>query len=86
MDRGGDGREMTCGVPIEVMAASIKSLTVASHARPGVSFTDGEVDRSCGAWHERDDGGLVALVDDPQRPLPRSKPRSSTFVEHASET
>jgi hypothetical protein len=32
-----------------------------------VAFTDGQVDRSRGAWHERDGGGLVALAHDPQR-------------------
>ena len=34
--------------------------------RPLAAFTDGEVDGAGGAWHERDDRGLVAFADDAQ--------------------
>jgi hypothetical protein len=45
----------------------IKALSVASHQdRPLVAFTDREVNRSSGAWHERDHGRLVALAGDAQ--------------------
>ena len=34
-----------------------------------MAFTDGQVDRSRGAWDKRDGGGLVALAHDPQRAM-----------------
>jgi hypothetical protein len=42
---------------------------VANQDRSHGAFADGEVDRAGGAWHERDDGGLVALADDAQRAM-----------------
>ena len=34
--------------------------------RPGGPLADGKVDRTCGAGHDGDDGGLVSLPDDPE--------------------
>ena len=50
-----------------VRCAAVKSLAVsAAQDRPGGPLADGKVDRACGAGHDGDDGGLVALPDDPE--------------------
>jgi hypothetical protein len=47
--------------------ATVESLTVtATKHRTVVSLTDGEVDRSGGARHQRDGRWLVAFADDSQ--------------------
>jgi hypothetical protein len=48
----------------------VEALTVVTDQNRSFSpFTDGEVDGSRGARHQRDQGGLVALPDDPQYPV-----------------
>jgi hypothetical protein len=54
-----------------VRGAPLKPLPVtALQDRPFVSFPDGEVDRACGAWDERHDGGFVAVTHDAKRAVP----------------
>jgi hypothetical protein len=61
-------------------SATIEPAAVATDKyRAGRSLADGEVDRAGGPWNERDDGWLVALADDLERAVPRSKPRSSCW-------
>lgn len=51
--------------------ASVQSLpAAASQDRTLVAFADGEIDRAGGAQHEADDGGFLALADDPQGAMP----------------
>jgi hypothetical protein len=38
------------------------------------ALANGEVDRAGGSWHERDGRRLVALADDPQRPMAPLEP------------
>ena len=53
-----------------VCGAAIQALSVTTlQDRPLDPLTDGEVDRARGARRERDDGGLVAFADDPQRAM-----------------
>jgi hypothetical protein len=53
-----------------VGSAPVEALTVVTEKdRSFAPFTDGEVDGSCGAGYQRDQGRLVALADDPQYPV-----------------
>jgi hypothetical protein len=69
---GGDRQYERCaadqpGLLPSVRGASIESLSVTSAQDQAlVAFADCEVDRAGGARHEGDDGGLVALADNPQ--------------------
>ena len=50
---------------------AVEPLTVMAEQDPTVtSFSDRKVHGACGAWHERDDGRLAALAEDPQRAMP----------------
>jgi len=67
--------------------SAIEALAVTpTQDRPLMALTDGEVDRACRSRHERDGRRLVALSDDRSVRWPRSSPRSSTLVAHASLT
>jgi hypothetical protein len=50
-------------------AAVEAGSVVTDEDRTAPSVTDRKVDRAGGARHERDDCRLVALTDDPQRPV-----------------
>ncbi len=53
-----------------VCSAPVEALTVSSaQDRTLATLTDSQVDGPCGARHQRDDGGLAALAEDPQRPV-----------------
>ena len=66
---------------------AIETLTiVAQQDRSLAPFADCEVHGARRAWHERDDGRLATLAEDPQRAMPRAKPRSPMSVSHASLT
>jgi hypothetical protein len=69
-----------CGAAVEALAV------VAQQDRSFSPFADGEVDGSCGARHERDESGLVALADDAQDRWPRSMAMSSMLAAQASLT
>jgi hypothetical protein len=56
-------RTIPGGVPVQ--AAAVRP----SEQRPVGALTDGSVDGSRGAWCQRDQGGLVALPDDPDDPV-----------------
>lgn len=51
------------GTPVEALTV------VTDQNRPFSPFTDGEVDGSGGASHQRDQGRLVALANDPLHPM-----------------
>jgi hypothetical protein len=68
------------GAPVEALAVT------ASQDRPFVTFTDGQVDRPCGAGDEWDGGGLVALAHDPKCAVAALEAEASMSVAQASLT
>jgi hypothetical protein len=65
-----DPGSLADGAHPAVGGAPVKALTVMAQQDGTISpFTDSEVDCSGGTRHQRNEGGLVSLADDPQYPV-----------------